>query len=636
MSNMDSDSVPQYLRRPHLSALDDVTSGLYNRAPSHCNTLGCTCRNTDYPPEQQDLTSKPFYNALTDGGLDYVYAKLNLPHPQDHYRKTTHHRKHVIVVGAGTSGLSAAYELRQAGHQVTLLEIQHRVGGRTKTIKDKFSDGLHAEGGAMRLPESHYLTKHYIDLFNVPTRPFQNQNLNGFLSFYGDPKIKMSEWDANSDWYCTKYWEGWDAKIMQFKTELGIKGINDYFDSTVAPVYAELRRDPSPKGWARWVKKWSQFSVLEFLKSDTYQSPADKYKLRPWPQKAIEAYTVRNYIPLVNASLVEYLRELLGQWWKDPLYTPTGGMEEIAKAFMRKNTTGWNPDVDLSKDIRYGIKVEAIEEVQQRNGEKIVRVTGRNDATKQSAEFTGDAVIITVPLTVLRQMKVPLTRPRQQAVEGIYYEASTKILLQCRTRFWQNPDNLQGGFSKTNLPIGQLHYPDWEKSGIPENERGILVIYTWGQDAEMFGAQKTEEAIENAVKQVATIHPEIVDNFEVGAVQAWFNEPTAQGAFVYLKPDQYNDSLLQLLRSDHPIYLAGEALSWSNGWIQGALESGLRAAYEFYSYNEKQFPPQMKRCGCAHQYVCSQSEGEMSHHEFSNNEKCGYQGPLGQRSMYPA
>lgn len=139
--------------------------------------------------------------------------------------------------------------------------------------------------------------------------------------------------------------------------------VDDYFDSTVAPVYAELRRDPSSKGWARWVKKWSQFSVLEFLKSDTYQSPADKYKLRPWPQKAIEAYTVRNYIPLVNASLVEYLRELLGQWWKDPLYTPTGGMEEIAKAFMRKNTTGWNPDVDLSKDIRYGIKVEAIEEV---------------------------------------------------------------------------------------------------------------------------------------------------------------------------------------------------------------------------------------------------------------------------------
>ncbi|XP_048243567.1 putative L-amino-acid oxidase YobN isoform X2 [Haliotis rufescens] len=624
---MDSDSVPQYLRRPHLSALDDVTSGLYNRASSHCNTLGCTCRKTDYPPEQQDLTSKPFYDALIDGGLDYVYAKMNLPNPQDHYRKTTHHRKHVIVVGAGTSGLSAAYELRQAGHQVTLLEIQHRVGGRTKTIKDKFSDGLHAEGGAMRLPESHYLTKHYIDLFNVPTRPFQNQNLNGFLSFYGDPKIKMSEWDANSDWYCTKYWEGWDAKIMQFKTELGIKGINDYFDRTVAPVYAELRSDTSPKGWARWVKKWSQFSVLEFLKSDTYQSPADKYKLRPWPQKALEAYRVRNYIPLINASLVEYLRALLGEWWKDPLYTPTGGMEEIAKAFMRKNTTGWNPDVDLSKDIRYGIKVEAVEEVQQQHGEKIVRVTGRNDATKQPAEFTGDAVIITVPLTVLRQMKVPLTRQRQQAVEGIYYEASTKVLLQCRTRFWQNPDNLQGGFSKTNLPIGQLHYPDWEKSGIPENERGILVVYTWGQDAEMFGAQKTEEAIENAVKQVATIHPEIVDNFEVGAVQAWFNEPTAQGAFVYLKPDQYNDSLLQLLNSDHPIYLAGEALSWSNGWIQGALESGLRAAYEFYSHIEKQFPPQMKRCGCAHQYVCSQSKGDMSHHEFSNNEKCGYQGP---------
>ena len=27
-----------------------------------------------------------------------------------------------------------------------MLELQHRVGGRTKTLRDGFSDGLHAEG----------------------------------------------------------------------------------------------------------------------------------------------------------------------------------------------------------------------------------------------------------------------------------------------------------------------------------------------------------------------------------------------------------------------------------------------------------------------------------------------------------
>ena len=40
-----------------------------------------------------------------------------------------------------------------------------------------------------------------------------------------------------------------------------------------------------------------------------------------------------------------------------------------------------------------------------------------------------------------------------------------------------------------------------------------------------------------------------------------------------------------------PLYFAGEAISYTHGWIQGALESGLRAAYQFYSHNENFYGP---------------------------------------------
>jgi len=43
--------------------------------------------------------------------------------------------KKVVILGAGMAGLVAAYELRQAGHQVQILEAQSRVGGRIYTLR---------------------------------------------------------------------------------------------------------------------------------------------------------------------------------------------------------------------------------------------------------------------------------------------------------------------------------------------------------------------------------------------------------------------------------------------------------------------------------------------------------------------
>src|SRR3546814_19041587 len=43
---------------------------------------------------------------------------------------------HVVVLGAGIAGLTAAYELEQAGFLVTLLAARERVGGRAWTLRD--------------------------------------------------------------------------------------------------------------------------------------------------------------------------------------------------------------------------------------------------------------------------------------------------------------------------------------------------------------------------------------------------------------------------------------------------------------------------------------------------------------------
>ena len=62
--------------------------------------------------------------------------------------------KRVLVLGAGMAGLVAATELKAAGHTVEVLEAQTRVGGRVQTLRAPFTDGLHAEAGAMRIPKT--------------------------------------------------------------------------------------------------------------------------------------------------------------------------------------------------------------------------------------------------------------------------------------------------------------------------------------------------------------------------------------------------------------------------------------------------------------------------------------------------
>ena len=89
--------------------------------------------------------------------------------------------KKIIIIGAGMAGLSAGYELTQAGHDVTILEARNRPGGRVQTLREPFSDGLFAEAGAARIPDNHDLTLKYVKLFDVPLEPMYPSKLSSLI-----------------------------------------------------------------------------------------------------------------------------------------------------------------------------------------------------------------------------------------------------------------------------------------------------------------------------------------------------------------------------------------------------------------------------------------------------------------------
>ncbi|MER7986155.1 NAD(P)/FAD-dependent oxidoreductase [Streptomyces noursei] len=61
-----------------------------------------------------------------------------------------------VVVGAGLAGLTAARRLVDAGNEVTVLEARDRLGGRTHSVSEGFSDGQHCDLGAELVLRSYH------------------------------------------------------------------------------------------------------------------------------------------------------------------------------------------------------------------------------------------------------------------------------------------------------------------------------------------------------------------------------------------------------------------------------------------------------------------------------------------------
>src|SRR5215470_16870484 len=78
--------------------------------------------------------------------------------------------QNVVILGGGLAGLSAGYELKRAGHHVTILEARNSPGGRVRTIRD-FANGQYAEAGALNFPQEHTFTYGYATDFRLPLRP---------------------------------------------------------------------------------------------------------------------------------------------------------------------------------------------------------------------------------------------------------------------------------------------------------------------------------------------------------------------------------------------------------------------------------------------------------------------------------
>ena len=465
----------------------------------------------------------------------------------------------VLVLGAGMAGMVAAYELRNAGYQVQVLEYNGRAGGRNWTLRGgdrytelggetqecRFDPDLYINPGPWRLPYHHRGMLSYCKRLGVALEPFVQVNHNAFLhntkAFGGKPQRVRT---INADYH------GHIAELLSKATR------HQALDADVTAQDQAILLE-SLKMWGALDRDYKFVKGAESSDHRGYdKDPGGGMSARPAYSQPVALSE------LLNSGLWITLAFNESYDFQTTMFQPVGGMGQVGQAFGR----------ELGPLIRYNAKVIDI-----RQDEKGVAATFEDLAAGSSRQtLRADWCVCTIPLSILGQIPMNVGGPMAKAISAVPYNTGLKVGLQFKRRFWEEDEQIYGGITYTDLPIGQISYPS---SKFFSPGKGVLLgAYIWDMYNSMdFTSMPPAERVAKAVEYGSRIHPQYAQEFDNGIAVAWHRVPGAMGCFGIWSDAARTEHYDNLCAFDGRIVLAGEHASYLPAWQEGAVTSALDA-----------------------------------------------------------
>ena len=429
--------------------------------------------------------------------------------------------RRVVVVGAGFSGLTAAFELSQAGYDVTVVEARNRVGGRVVSFSDVVPKKV-VEGGGELIGSNHPTWVAYAKRFKLEFLDVTEEEDFDFPVVLGGKSLSMKEAEA--------VWEELETIVAPMNSDAAM--VPDADRPWTAPGADALDR--------RTLASWIQATKGTSLGKTAFDAmmTADNGVRTEW-----QSY-LANLASVKGGGGEAY-------WTDSEVYRCRGGNQQLA----RRLASAFG-----DKRILVASPVEA---VIVRDRTVSVRLAG-------GRTLEADDVIVTTPPSVWNKIAfdppLPATLTPQMGT-------NVKCLIAVQGAFWRReelaPDLLSDG------PVNWM----WHGTDGQPGAGAALVAFSGGPDADTCRAWPAALRLENYLVELSKVYKGIRASFVRGRFMDWPSDIWVRASYSFPAPGQVTALGPMLWNTSSRLRFAGEHTSYAfPGYMEGALHSGVMVA----------------------------------------------------------
>ena len=487
-----------------------------------------------------------------------------------------HFGAEVAIVGAGIAGLVAAYELMKLGLRPVVYEAS-KMGGRLRSQAFEGAGGVVAELGGMRFPVSSTGFFHYVDLLGLQSDPFPNPltpaagstvvDLEGTTHYARTlADLPLLYREVAAAWADALQDRAQFAEIQQAIRERDVGTLKTLWNALV-PLWDD-------RTFYDFVATSKSFSRLSFLHREVFGQVG--FGTGGWDSD-------------FPNSMLEILRVVLTNCDENQRLI-RGGVEQLPRRLWThapETLAHWPAGTTLAS-LHRGAPRAGVARI-ARTADGVLEVTDRwGDARRYGAVLaTCQSWLLTTQIDCEESL---FSQKMWMALDRTRYMQSSKTFVMVDRPFWKDKD------PDTGRDVMSMTLTDRLTRGTYLFDHGgdrpgvICLSYAWMGDALKMLPHPPEKRVRLALDALKKIYPKLdIAGHIIGEpiTISWEADPHFLGAFKGALPGhyRYNQRMYahfmqrHLPASQRGMFIAGDDVSWTPAWAEGAVQTSLNAVW---------------------------------------------------------